>query len=83
MFEPQISACTRQYTYVRSFWTFLKKNDLRFYEKHLWRCQESSFKHSYILPKDNFLEQEFENFNRDEVSNKEPLGDDNNKEEEE
>ena len=50
------------------------------------RYKESSLKHSIVLPNENFSEQEFENFNRDEVSkfsNKEPLGSDNNGEEEE
>ena len=48
--------------------------------------EKSSLKHSVVLPNENFSEQEFENFNRDEVgkfSNKEPLGSDNNGEEEE
>ena len=57
---------------------FLKENYVSFYEKHLRRCKESSLKHSMVLPNDNFLEQEFENFNRDEVGNGEPLGEDNN-----
>ena len=50
------------------------------------RYEESSLKHSIGLPNENFLEQEFENFNRGEVvkfRNKEPLGSDNNDEEEE
>ena len=50
------------------------------------RYEKSSLKHSIVLPNENFSEQEFENFNRDEVgkfSNKEPLGSDNNGEEEE
>ena len=61
----------------------MKENHVWFYEKHLRCCKESNLKHSVVLPNDNFLEQEFENFNRDEVSNEEPLGDDNNGEEEE
>ena len=36
-----------------------------------------------VLPNDNFLEQETENFNRDEVGNEEPLDDDNKGEVEE
>ena len=50
------------------------------------RYEKSSLKHSIVLPNENFSEQEFENFNRDEVgkfSNKEHLGSDNNVEEEE
>ena len=51
------------------------------------RCyEESSLKHSIVSPNENFSEQELENFNRDvvgEFSNKEPLGSDNNGEEEE
>ena len=35
------------------------------------------------MQNNNFLEQEFENFNRDKVGNKEPLDDDNNGEEKE
>ena len=46
------------------------------------RCVELSLKHSIVLPSDNFLEQEFENFNQKEVRSEEPLGDDNNGEEE-
>ena len=46
-------------------------------------CEESGLKHCTVLPNDNFLEQEFENFNRDELGNKKPFGDDNNGEEEE
>ena len=55
-----------------------KENHVWFYEKHLSRWEESSLKHSIVLPNDNFLEQEFENFNGDEVGKEEPLGDDNN-----
>ena len=47
------------------------------------RCAELSLKHSNILPNDSFLEQEFENFNRKVVGSEEPLGDDDNGEEEE
>ena len=50
------------------------------------RYEKSSLKHSIVLPNENFSGQEFKNFNRDEVgkfSNKEPLGSDNNGEEEE
>ena len=50
------------------------------------RYEKSSLKHSIVLPNENFSEQEFENFKRDEVgkfSNKQPLGSDNNSEEEE
>ena len=38
---------------------------------------------SIVLLNDNLLEQKFENVNRDEVGNEEPLGDDNNGKEEE
>ena len=44
---------------------------------------EISLKHSIDLPNDNFLEQEYENFNQKEVGSEELLGDDNNGEEEE
>ena len=50
------------------------------------RYEKSSLKDSIVLPSENFSEQEFENFNLDEVSkfsNKEPLGSDNNGEKEE
>ena len=47
------------------------------------RCQESSFKYSIVLQNENFLEQEFEKFNRDKVGKQEPLGDDNNGQKEE
>ena len=78
-----MSDCTRKYTYVRRFRRFLKENHVQFYEKHLKRCVELSLKHSIILPNDNFLEQEFENFNRKEVGSKDPLGDDDDNGEEE
>ena len=60
----------------------LKENHGQFYEKHLKRCVELSLKHSNILANDSFLEQEFENFNRKVVGSEEPLGDDDNGEEE-
>ena len=60
----------------------MKENRVWFYEKHLKRYEESSLKHSIVLPNGNFLEQEFENFNRAEAGNEEPLGCDNNGEEE-
>ena len=50
------------------------------------RYEESSLKHCIVLPNENFSEQEFENFNQDEVGkfrNQEALGSDNNGEEEE
>ena len=47
------------------------------------RCVELSLKHSIVLPNDNFLEQEFENFNQKKVDSEEPLGNDNNGGEEE
>ena len=81
--NPQITDCTRKYTYVQRFRRFLKENDTQFYEKHLKRCVKLSLKHSIVLPNGNFLEQEFENFNQKEVGSKEPLGNDNNVEEEE
>ena len=59
----------------------MKENHVWFYEKHLRRGEESSLKHSIVWPNDNFLEQEFENWNRDEVGNEESLDDDNNVEE--
>ena len=83
IFEPQISVCTRKYTYVQRFWRFLKENYAWFYENHLRRCEKSSLKYSIVLPNDNFSGQEFENFNLDQVDTKEPLGNDNNGEEEE
>ena len=78
-----MSDCTRKYAYFQSFWRFLNKNHVWFYEKHMTSYVESSLKHCIVLPNDNFLEQEFENFNRDEVDNKEPLGNDNNGEKKE
>ena len=38
--------------------------------------------YSIVLPNDNFLEQEFQNFNQNEVGNEDPAGGDNNVEEE-
>ena len=35
----------------------------------------------FFLPNDNFLEQELQNFNRGEMGNEEPLGNNNNGEE--
>ena len=82
-----MSDCIRKYTYVKCFRRLGKENHVWFYERHLMRRYEkSSLKHSIVLPNENFSEQEFENFNRDEVgkfSNKEHLGSDNNVEEEE
>ena len=49
------------------------------------RYEKSRLKHRIILLNENFSEKGFENFNRHEVgkfSNKEPLGSDNNGEEE-
>ena len=60
----------------------MKENCVWFYEKHLRSYEESSLKHSIVLQNDNFLEQEFENFNQNEVANEEPLGGDINVEEE-
>ena len=60
-----------------------EKNHVCFDEKHLMRYEESSLKHRTVLPNDNILEQELENFNRDEAGNDEPLGSDNNGEGEE
>ena len=53
----------------------------------LWKKTIFGFmkEHGIVLPNENFSEQEFENFSRDEVgrfSNKESLGSDNNSEEE-
>ena len=50
----------------------MKKNHVCFDEKHLIRYEKSSLKHGTVLPNDNILEQELENFNRDEVGNEEP-----------
>ena len=41
--------------------------------KNMRRYEKSSLKH-IVQPNDNFLEQEFENFNQGGVDNKEPLG---------
>ena len=54
----------------------MKENCVWFYEKHLRSYEESSF-----YQNDNFLEQEFENFNQNEVGTEKPLGGDNNVEE--
>ena len=80
--EPQISDCTRKYTYFSSFWRFLKDNHVWFNEKHLRHCEQRSLKHSIALSNNNFLGQQLENFNQAEVCSEEPLGDDNNGEEE-
>ena len=77
IFELQISDCTRKSIYVQSFRRLAKENHAWFYQKHLGRYD------SIVLSNDNFLEQELENFNRYEVGNEEPLGSDNNGEEEE
>ena len=47
------------------------------------RYEESNLKHSIALPNESFSDQEFENFNRDEVGDQDHLGSDNNGEEEE
>ena len=65
------------------FQRFLKEDHVQLYEKHLKRCVELSLKHSIVLPNDNFLKQEFENFNQKKVDSEEPLGDNNNGDEEE
>ena len=70
---------------VQSFRRLVKENHVWFYEILLRRYEESSLKHSFVLPNENFSEQELENFNWDEVgkfSNKEPLDSDNNGEKE-
>ena len=51
--------------------------------KNISGVTKKVFWNSIVLPNDNFLEQEFESFNRNEVDNKEPLVCDNNGEEEE
>ena len=60
----------------------MKENHDWFYERHLMRrYEESSLKHSIVLLNVNFSEQEFENFNRNEMgkfSNQKLLGSDNN-----
>ena len=61
----------------------MKENHVWFYENHLRRCKEGSLKHSIALPNGKFLEQEFENLNRDEVVCEELLVDDDNNGEEE
>ena len=69
---------------VQSFRRLVKENHVWFYERHLMRrYEERNLKHSIVLTNESFSEQEFENFNRDEVGNQEPLGSDNNDEEEE
>ena len=82
-----LSDCIRKYTYVKSFQRLAKENHAWFYERHLMRRYEKSgLKHSIVLPNENISEQEFENFNRDEVgkfSNKEPICSDNDSEDEE
>ena len=62
----------------------MKENHVWFYERYLMRrYEESNLKHSIALPNESFSDQEFENFNRDEVGDQDPLGSDNNGEEEE
>ena len=51
--------------------------------KKIWGVTKKVVWSSIVLSNENFLEQEFENFNQDEVGNKEPLGGDNNGEVEE
>ena len=52
--------------------------------KNIWRVTKKVVSNIYsiVLPNDNFLEQEFQNFNWNEVGNEEPAGGDNNVEEE-
>ena len=50
--------------------------------KNIWSVVLNLVWNSIVLPSDNFLEQEFENFNQQDVGSEEPLGDDNNGEEE-
>ena len=51
--------------------------------KNIGRVTRKVVRNSIVLLNDNLLEQKFENVNRDEVGNEEPLGDDNNGKEEE
>ena len=65
---------------IKVFGDLLKKIMFGFV-KDIWGVTKK-----VVLPNENFSDQEFENFNRDEVgkfSNKEHLGSDNNVEEEE
>ena len=52
--------------------------------KNIWRVTKKAVSNIYsiVLPNGNFLEQEFQNFNRNEVGNEDPAGGDNNVEEE-
>ena len=63
----------------------MNKKHVWFYDKHLRRYERGSLRHDILMPVDNVLEAEHENFNQDEVmgNEKQIEGDDNSKGEEE
>ena len=76
--------CTRRYTNIQSFRRHVKEKHVWFYHKHLRRYERGSLRHDILMTVDNFLEEEHENLNQDEVvGNKEQIEADNNSEGEE
>ena len=84
-YKCEISDCTRRYTNIQSFRRHVKEKHVWFYDKHLRRYERGSLRHDILMPVDNVLEAEHENFNQDEVMcNEEQIeGDDNSEGEEE
>ena len=84
-YKCEISDCTRRYTNIQSFRRHVKEKHVWFYDKHLRRYERGSLRHDILMPVDNVLEAEHENFNQDEVmGNEEQIeGDDNGKGEKE
>ena len=68
---------------LKVFWSLWKQIVFGFM-KNIWRVTKKAVSNTYsiVLPNGNFLEQEFQNFNRNEVGNEDPAGGDNNVEEE-
>ena len=62
----------------------MKEKHVWFYDKRLRRYERGSLRHDILMPVDNVLEAEHENFNQDEVMGKEEQieSDDNSKGEE-
>ena len=67
---------------LKVFWSLWKQIVFGFM-KNIWRVTKKAVSNTYsiVLPNGNFLEQEFQNFNRNEVGNEDPAGGDNNVEE--
>ena len=68
---------------LKVFWSLWKQIVFGFM-KNIWRVTKKAVSNIYsiVLPNGNFLEQEFQNFNRNEVGNEDSAGGDNNVEEE-